>query len=167
MPSINLDLDYFDHRQTKRLVGLLGHGAELLPLRLWTYCGKFHSDTGSLADYMEEEIETLAGWWGKPGQMLPAMVKCEWMEQRAGKWRMTNWLKWQGHLVAYKKRASLASQARWKKLKVDASSNASSILQALLLRYTTKLTTQSRAFKRCHRAAGHQRPAVNRSTFIA
>lgn len=59
MASLNLDMDYFGHPKTKRLVGLLGRGAEVLPLRLWCHVGKYHAQDGRLAGYSPQEIEAI------------------------------------------------------------------------------------------------------------
>lgn len=129
MPYLNLDLDFFDHRKTKRLVGLLGRGAEVIPIKLWSYCGKFHADTGRLTDYSEQEIETLAGWWGKSGDMLPALLRVEFMAKDGEGWFLVDWLEHQGHIAAFKAKGRHMAQARW--AKANAASNAASMLQAM------------------------------------
>ena len=73
MPYLNIDLDFPEHRKTKRLVLTLGRGSEALLIRLWCYIARHHAETGRLTDYSPEEIESLAGWVGKPGRMLEAM----------------------------------------------------------------------------------------------
>lgn len=127
MPYLNVDLDYFDHRKTKRLIGLLGRGAEILPLRLWAYCGKFHCEDGRLAGYSEQEIESIASWWGQGGLMLPAMEKAAWMGQDGATWFMVAWVEHQGHLAAFKAKGKAMADARWSKAREDASSIAVSI----------------------------------------
>ena len=67
MPYLNLDLNYFDHIKTKRLVGLLGRGSEVLPIRLWCACGKHRAESGKLDGYSAQEIESLVEWWGESG----------------------------------------------------------------------------------------------------
>jgi hypothetical protein len=75
MTSLNLDLDFFDHPKTRRLVGLLGRGSEVLPIKLWCWCAKYHAESGWLTGYSAQEIESILGWWGEPGKMVEAMVK--------------------------------------------------------------------------------------------
>lgn len=125
MPYLNLDLNYFDHRKTRRLIGLLGRGAEVLPIRLWAYCGKFHCEDGRLTGYSEQEIESLAFWWGKTGIMLPAMQSSEWMDRDTAGWFMHDWKDHQGHLSAFKAKGKAMAEARWSKAR-DAASNAAS-----------------------------------------
>jgi hypothetical protein len=133
MPYLNLDFDYFDHPKTVRLVGLLGRGSEVLPLRLWIYCGRYHYENGRLAGYSEQEIETHAKWWGKAGTMLPAMKTARYMAHDAQGWFMCNWLEHQGHIAALKQKGRDMAEARWSKLRMHtactqhADSNAPSV----------------------------------------
>jgi hypothetical protein len=120
MPYLNVDLDYFDHRKTKRLIGLLGRGAEILPLRLWAYCGKFHCEDGRFTGYSEQEIESIASWWGQGGLMLPAMVTADWMACDAVGWLMCAWEEHQGHLAAFKAKAKAMAKTRWDKAREEA-----------------------------------------------
>lgn len=121
MPSLNLDLDYFEHVKTQRLVGLLGRGAEVLPIRLWCACGKHRAESGTLAGYSAQEIEALCAWWGKSGQMVKAMVQVGFLDRVQAKvdgklrpaYAVHNWRKRSGHLVAYRIRAQKAAEARW------------------------------------------------------
>src|SRR5688572_9143250 len=115
MSYLNLDLNYFDHPKIKRLVGLLGRGAAELPIRIWCYCGKYHAESGSLASYSAQEIESIATWWGKAGEMMAAMEKVELLEKDADGWNVKDWLEINGHLAAFRKRAKKAARKRWGK----------------------------------------------------
>lgn len=124
MPYLNVDLDYFTHRKTVRLVGILGRGAEVLPIKLWSYCGKYHAESGKLTSYGPDEIEAAAGWWGEKGRALEALMTVGFLEKdRAGNFQVHDWLEHAGHLAAFKKRAKTAAKKRWSKY---ASSIASS-----------------------------------------
>lgn len=131
MPDININLDYFEHRKTKRTVGLLGRGADLLPIKLWRFCGKFHPDDGQLIGYSEQEIESACDWWGEKGKMVEVFLAIVWLEKIEGGFQVHDWLEHQGHLKSYKKRAKAAAEARWSRMD-DATSIASSIPQAML-----------------------------------
>jgi hypothetical protein len=115
MPYLNLDIDYFDHPKTKRLVGLLGKGSEVLPLKLWSYCGKFHAEAGDLTGYSGQEIESLVGWWGKSGECVNAMVTVGFIEKTDTGYRVHDWSEHAGHLGAFKARAKNAAEVRWAK----------------------------------------------------
>jgi hypothetical protein len=120
MPSINLDLDYFEHPKTRRLIGLLGRGAEVIPIRVWRFCGKYYSETGVLTAVSTQEIESEAKWWGKPGEAVTALLECGFLHQEPdGTFIVHDWLDHSGHIAAYKKRAREAAKVRWE--------NASSI----------------------------------------
>ena len=110
MPYLNLDLDYFDHIKTKRLVGLLGRNAEVLPIRLWCACGKYHAENGRLTGYSTHEIEALCAWWGPEGQMVEAMVKVGFLDSVEGEYQIHDWLDHAGHLAAFKARAIYAAR---------------------------------------------------------
>lgn len=132
MPSLNLDLNYFDHPKTRRLVSLLGRGAAELPLRIWTHCGKLHPETGQLLKYPDDYIEEIAGWWGEPGKMIETLLRPEinLLERIDGGYQIHDWFEHAGHLVAFKKRAKTAAKKRWKRY-------ASSMQQAYLKDATT------------------------------
>lgn len=126
MPSLNLDLNYFGHRKTKRLIGLLGRGAEVLPIRLWCYCGMHHAESGRLADYSPQEIETIVEWWGKPGEAIKALETVGFLDlDTHGIYSVHEWQEHEGHIVSYQKRAKTAAKARWDNdIGDDAPSNA-------------------------------------------
>lgn len=122
MPYLNLDMNYFDHIKTVRLVGLLGKGAAELPIRLWAYCGKHRAKDGSLAGYSAQEIETIIGWWGDTGKCIDAFIRVGFLERTTMGFQIHEWEEHEGHLVTFHERAKVAAKARW---------NASSMLQAL------------------------------------
>lgn len=124
MPYLNLDLNYFDNPKTLRLIGLLGKGSEVLPIKLWCYCGKHHTESGRLVGYSTEEIESVLGWWGESGKMVEAMVKVQFLEIKDDEYFLHDWLEHEGHLAAFKKRAKQAARKRWGKLRSNTISNA-------------------------------------------
>jgi hypothetical protein len=126
MPYLNLDFEYFSHPKTVRLVSLLGKGAEMLPIRLWIYTGKFYSESGILSDHSAGEIESLVGWWGKEGVMVAAMVKVGFLRQEGSGYHVHDFSQHQGHIQDFKERAKKGAAERWARYRA-ASSNASSI----------------------------------------
>ena len=119
MPYLNLDLDYFANIKTRRLVGLLGKGSEVLPLKLWCACGKYRPETGSLTGYSAQEIESLCEWWGKSGAMVEAMQRVGFLDLVSAEngappaYAIHDWAEHAGHLSAFKRRARAAAQKRW------------------------------------------------------
>lgn len=136
---LNVDADFLDHPKTTRLVARLGKGSEVLLIRLWAYCGRYHSEDGKLTGYDEREIEALAKWWGKPGEMLEAMRAVGYMAKTGEDWLMEGWQKHQGHISALKKRGRKMAEVRWGRMAGRgeddagsiADSNAASIATAL------------------------------------
>lgn len=113
MPSINLDLDYPTHPKTKRLVDLLGRGSEVIPVRLWLYCGKHHAETGRLTGISAQEIESQVGWWGNKGRAVEALVMVGFLDRDGDTFVVHDWLSHSGHIAKYKRRAKAAAAARW------------------------------------------------------
>lgn len=120
MAYLNLDLDYFDHPKTKRLVGLLGRGSDGLPVRLWCYCGKYHADTGDLTGYSAQDLESLIGWWGQPGRCIEALIQFKFLERTESGYRVHDWEKINGHIAAFKLRAQAGAAEKWRRARAEA-----------------------------------------------
>lgn len=113
MASLNLDLNYFDHPKTLRLMARLGAKADVLPIRLWAYVGKHQPESGRL-DMTEAELERACRWWGKRGAMVTAMVDVGFLDQRTQtSFSVHDWLDHSGHLGTFKIRAQTAARKRW------------------------------------------------------
>lgn len=130
MPSLNLNLNYFDHMKTIRLVARLGPGAAELPIRLWAWVGNHQPESGRLS-LLENELESICHWWGEKGAMVTAFIETGFLkkiDEKNEMYEINDWLEHSGHLAVFHKRAKKAARKRWglHKKKVDASSNASS-----------------------------------------
>lgn len=135
MPSINLEVNYFEHRKTVRLVSSLGVGTDLLPIRLWTYAAKHHKADGRLAGYLPAEIEHIMGWRGEKGLAVEALVKVGFLDPLPeGGYQVHDWLDHAGHLAIYSERAKAASAKRWSKKAKDCPPDASSIPSSIASR---------------------------------
>lgn len=121
MPELNLDLDYFDHPKTRRLVSLLGKYAELLPIRLWIYSGKYHCETGKLTGCTAEDIELEVKWTGTRGQCVDALVKVGFLNHSDGEYSVHDWEDHAGHLHAFKIRNRANAKSRWANIKAGQS----------------------------------------------
>lgn len=113
MPYLNLDLDYFSHPKTRRLAGLIGRNSEVLPLRLWCYCGKHHCVDGRLSGYGPQEVESIVGWWGKSGAMVESMLKVGLLRELDDGYEVVDFVEHNGHLSAFKQKAKNAAIKRW------------------------------------------------------
>lgn len=127
MAEINFDVTYFDWPEVARLVGLLGRGAEVLPVRLWAYCGKVHSEDGKLSGYTAPEVESACRWWGDEGKMVAAMLKVGFLRPLEGQEGYlvmergdVTWLGANGHLAAFKAKGRAMAAARWAGKKPEA-----------------------------------------------
>ena len=133
MPYLNLDLDFFDHPKTKRLVGLLGKGAEVLAIRLWCACGKYQAESGRLIGYSTQAIEATCAWWGRKGEMVDAMLEVGFIEKTDDGFQVHDWPDHAGHLAAFKERAVKAARKRWESIRKPRDDvDATSMPQALL-----------------------------------
>lgn len=126
MPSLNLDIDYFNHPKTKRLIRLLGKGSEVIPLRLWCYTARYFAEDGRLAGISAQEIEDECCWWGQKGDAVKVMVDCQFLEVDGENFVVHDWCEHEGHIIAFRERAKAGAQARWDGYKIDANGNASS-----------------------------------------
>ena len=126
MANLNVDLDYLDHPKTQRLARLLGNNAELIPIRLWIYCGKFHSEAGELPGYSAQEIESICKWRGQSGKAVKALLLVKFIsELPGGGYAVHQWADHQGHIEAFKTRARAAATARWDKARAASNAQAS------------------------------------------
>lgn len=131
MPEINLDLSYFEWPETVRLVGLLGRGAEVLPIKLKTYCGKVSAESGRLSGYSAREVESAIGWWGAPEVAAAALAKVGFLKVVDGGYEVmeregVSWADGQGHIVSYAIKGRLGAKARWDKARREAEAIAAS-----------------------------------------
>ena len=123
MPYMNVDLNYFDHPKTKRLVALLGPGSDVLPLRLWAYCGRVHAKDGRMQRYEWSEVEAAIGWTGKPKAAVNALVKVGFILVSSRAYQCVDWAQHQGHIQAFSRRGKENAKKRWSSY---ATSNATS-----------------------------------------
>lgn len=127
MASINVDLEYFTHPKTTRLVGLLGKGAEVLPLKLWVYVGKYHWSDGRLSGHTAQEIESIVGWWGKDLSCVDGMLRVGFLvQENDGIYAVKNWLEHGGHIAEYKTKSKKMHEAKRNRKQNFAASNAAS-----------------------------------------
>ena len=123
MSYLNLDLDYFEHPKTIRLMALINSNAALFPIKLWAYVGKFHAVDGRLKNYSTKEVEGICGWVGKEGELIAKMCIVGYLGGKNGSFFIPDWKQHQGHIIAFKKRARQANTARWKKYYKQTSRN--------------------------------------------
>jgi hypothetical protein len=127
MSRINVDLDYTNHPKTKRLVAILGDRADIYPIRMWCYLGKFHERDGRFKGYTAAEIEGVLDWRGDPGVLVEALVKVEYLEKIGDEYRAHDWEEHEGHLYAWRVRGRNNARKRWGNANSIAVGNAPSV----------------------------------------
>lgn len=124
MPTLNLDIDYFEHPKTLRLGDVLANDpqAVLYPIRLWFHCAKFRKK-GWIPLAYQAEIERACKWNGEPGRLITTFVKEHWIHRAGPGWQVKDWMERQGHIPAFSERAKQAAKSRWNSKKIgDATS---------------------------------------------
>ncbi len=102
MPSLNLDINYFTHPKTMRLVARLGAGAAEIPPRLWAYAAKYHVEDGELQGYEPAELLHLAGITSPdPAHLMETLVVLRWLDKVPDGWVVHDWQEHAGHLIRH------------------------------------------------------------------
>lgn len=90
---IELDTDYFDHPRVIMLRRLIGEGADVYPLRMWTWAAR-HAREGVLAPDL---VEAACRWAGDMGVLLNALEQVGLLtRQEDGRFFIKGWDKWSG-----------------------------------------------------------------------
>ena len=127
MAYLNLDLDYFDHPKTLRMIGLLGEVGAEIPIRLWAKVGKFFPRDGFLRGYSEADIDAIVGWHGKSGSAAAAMITVGFLIKEKGGFRIHDWEEHEGHIWALKIRNCKIAKKRWSKLRTAKKRQAAAV----------------------------------------
>jgi hypothetical protein len=109
---IRLQINYWTHRKTLRLKGLIGNDALWLMPRLWSYAAENQPD-GDFSDYTEAEIAILTGYTGDASSMLQALQAAGFMDGM----KLHNWAEHNEYHNVFSERAKKAAAARWGKSK--------------------------------------------------
>lgn len=97
----------------------MGAGGAEAPIRLWVYAAKYAPSTGILQAYNKEELGILVGLLVP---QIDALVKFGFLEIEGENYKVLGFLEHQGHITAFKKRATLANKKRWENYYKDPSS---------------------------------------------
>lgn len=127
MSTIHLPIDFFQWRKTRDLVRLLGEGAELLPLRLWTHCGEYPEDQGLIAENLVHRVEPGILWRGPRGVAIEALKETLFLIAIGQDLQVVDWKVIGGHILINRVRAVKAANQRW----THAPSNAPSIAPSI------------------------------------
>lgn len=127
MPEINIDIEYFDHRKTKRLILRFGEDAAIYPIKIWSYAARHHPIDGLFSGYADEEIAAILSASSNAISILQALLDVAFLDRTPAGIAVHGWVERQGHIVAYHERAKHAANKRWSKLRQNEGNDATSI----------------------------------------
>ncbi len=127
MPEINIDIEYFDHRKTKRLILRFGEDAAIYPIKIWSYAARHHPIDGLFSGYADEEIAAILSASSNAISILQALIDVVFLDRTPAGIAVHGWVERQGHIVAYHERAKHAANKRWSKLRQNEGNDATSI----------------------------------------
>jgi len=99
------------------MIGPLG---EIMPVRAWLYCAKYHERDGRFQNYSDKEIESCLNWPGDSGKCVRAMAKVGFFGKDAKGYYCHDWKDHQGHISAIKDRNKLVAITRWETIRKKA-----------------------------------------------
>jgi len=94
--DIRLDIDFFGHPKTIKLLRKLGPDGVISLQRLWLFAAK-HKCSGDLLDMDMEEIAIAAGWSNDPSTFVGTLVEIRILDCNDGTYVLHNWKKRNGY----------------------------------------------------------------------
>jgi hypothetical protein len=115
--DIRLDINFFEHPKTKRLIRVLGHKGFYALVRLWTSSAKLYPK-GVFKDLDEVDIAELAGWDEDPTVFCKGLSdpKINFLEKVEGVYSLHGWEDHQPWIYYQNERSEIARQnarKRW------------------------------------------------------
>lgn len=74
LPWFRVDVDFVDHPKVMHLESILGPNAGWYLVRLWAWTARYAS-RGCLTTVARQSLERSAGWTGKPGELIAALLE--------------------------------------------------------------------------------------------
>jgi len=93
--EIPIDVDYFKHPKTLRLISLIGPTADIYPLRLWRWAAQYAKK--GVIEGGGPAIEAAVGWSGTRGKLSDALREAKFLE-RDGK-TIHDWMEHTGRAI--------------------------------------------------------------------
>lgn len=122
MPSLNIDPNLANHPKTLKMIRIAGEGAFRCLIALWGKAAHYRPDDGNLVGYDADDIEAFAGWTGERGLFYNAIKNCGtagghgFLEESH---QLHDWEEHEGHLKAYRIKASKMKAARIAKMNLE------------------------------------------------
>ena len=111
--DIRLSVAFNNHRKRKRLVRILGFGAEVYLIDLWLKVA-VDRPSGHLIGWDEEDIADACGWMKEPRELVDALIESLWLEKdKDGEYAIHDWCEHQPWACSVEDRAD---KARFSKL---------------------------------------------------
>lgn len=114
--DVRVQVGYFRHHKTEKLIRKLGVEASYALIQLWTYTGENKSD-GILINMDEDDIAIAAGYKGDSAVFLAALVKVGFVDEiGVGKYAIHDWIDhnpWAAGAATRSEKARAAANARW------------------------------------------------------
>lgn len=116
MADINLDINYFEHPKTQRLISKLGESSALIPIRLWCHAAKYCPKFGHFNGYTTSEVRAITKYRGDVPRLLSVMTEVGFIDQlENGNFKLHDWEEHQGHIIAFSERGKANAEKRWSK----------------------------------------------------
>lgn len=115
--DIRLSLAFFDHPKTRKLKKRLGIEAVVCLLKLWAWTAG-NRPGGLLTGLDSEDVELVADWEGKEGELVAALLALRLLDEEGGVFAVHDWEDHQAYASKSEERSSKARKAaaaRWNK----------------------------------------------------
>lgn len=103
--------NFYTHRKTMRLRGMIGDDAFWVPTRLWAYAAENQPD-GDFSGYTDGEIAGLIGYHKDPAKMLEALLQAGFIDSDR---KIHDWAEHNAYHQVFAQRASKAAKVKWEK----------------------------------------------------
>lgn len=117
--DIRISTDLFDHPKIIALQREAGQTAVLHLIKLWAYCGKFHTN-GILENMSENDIEKAIHWTGKKGHFISSIISQKFLKKNQKFFMINDWKNHNPYVFSEEKRIKSAKKAvntRWQRYK--------------------------------------------------
>jgi hypothetical protein len=113
--DIRLDVDFYGHPKTIKLIRRLGFEGVVCLQRLWLFAAK-HKCDGDLDGMDEEEIAIASGWNNDPSTFVTTLVQLRWLDVDNETYSLHKWVDRNGYAASSDDRSDKSRFSRMAKL---------------------------------------------------
>jgi len=113
--DIRLDVDFYGHPKTIKLIRRLGFEGVVCLQRLWLFAAK-HKCDGDLDGMDEEEIAIASGWNNDPSTFVATLVQLRWLDVDNETYSLHKWIDRNGYAASSDDRSDKSRFSRMAKL---------------------------------------------------